>query len=58
MKALASEVATRMRPRGARMGLLQVAGSGLIVAGAWWLLPAAGLIVGGVLLFVLAGLQE
>lgn len=58
MKALAEVVATRLRPRGARTALLQIVGAGLIVAGAWTILPAAGLITAGVALFVLAALSE
>lgn len=58
MKALTREIGAKLRPVGARAGLLQVAGSALITAGAWWIYHPAGVIVAGIACFVLAGLSE
>lgn len=58
MKVLVDVVAEKLRPRSARAALLQLVGAGLVTAGAWMLLPAAGVIVAGVACYVLAGLSE
>lgn len=58
MKALATVVADKLRPRSARAAVLQVVGFGLIsFALGMWLLPV-GIGAAGASLLVLAGLSE
>jgi len=58
VKLITEVIGARLRPKGARAALLQVAGFTLVAWGAAMLLPAAGVIVAGISLVVLAGLQE
>lgn len=58
MKAITDVLGAKLRPKGARMAILQVLGFGVIALGAAMIFAPAGVIAAGVSLVVLAGLQE